>query len=803
MNERELAELKDSPVPPPSADARDDAIRAALAAFDQRLTFVGSDEPQGLLHAARHTHASSNWKRSKSMRGIPFNYAMAASVAALMVAAPAAFYALKQGHDFSAEKTGAAGPGLVTADAAKRRPAQHDDARSLVLDNNNVLPTDKYSGYDRAGTAMPGEAGKAAPEPIPTEIEKREAAKQAEARRQRSEAEAWSRRALEERERLARAESETARAAQEIAAAQKTAPATTTAPSSGEANASANQPAQAPAKPDAKSKSVSTLAANLPPPPPSPTPRVMGRMALGEQSASAGTVPMPGYIAGLGADVARLDQYGRPTPADYQSPDPTEEFRDRFEVVQPSPVKRVSEEPVSTFSIDVDTASYGFVRRALNEGRLPPKDAVRIEEMINYFHYDYPAPESAAVPFKPTVTVFPAPWNADNRIVHVAIKGFEVKAAERPRANLVFLVDTSGSMAPPDRLPLVKNALRMLVDQLKPDDTIGMVTYASGSGIALEPTKVSDKVNILAAIDRLQAGGSTAGASGIEDAYRLAEAAFDKASVNRIILATDGDFNVGITDRDALKGFVERKRESGIFLSILGVGRGNYNDSLMQTLAQNGNGTAAYIDTLSEARKVLVDEASSTLFTIAKDVKIQLEFNPARVAEYRLIGYETRSLKREDFSNDKVDAGDIGSGHTVTAMYEVTPVGAPKLVEDLRYAQPGPTPTAATPEPAKGVSNEIGFLKLRYKLPNEQASKLTTLALDQGVEKSSINEAGNEVRFSTAVAAFGQLLRGVPYMKSFGYDDVIALANPAKGNDTFGYRAEFLNMVRLAKSAQP
>ena len=268
--------------------------------------------------------------------------------------------------------------------------------------------------------------------------------------------------------------------------------------------------------------------------------------------------------------------------------------------------------------------------------------------------------------------------------MHVAIKGYDLKSAERPRANLVLLMDVSGSMAPEDRLPLVKNAFRMLVDQLQPDDTVGIVTYASGSGIALEPTRAADKWKILAAIDKLGAGGSTAGAQGIQDAYRLAEAGFDKSAVNRIILATDGDFNVGITDPNELKTYIERKRQSGIFLSILGVGQGNHNDALMQTLAQNGNGTAAYVDTLNEARKVLVDEASSTLFTIAKDVKVQIEWNPARVAEYRLIGYETRALKREDFNNDHVDAGDIGSGHTVTAIYEVTPVGGQLLTGDLR-----------------------------------------------------------------------------------------------------------------------
>lgn len=495
--------------------------------------------------------------------------------------------------------------------------------------------------------------------------------------------------------------------------------------------------------------------------------------------------------------LSRLDESARRDRL--PPPQQAEQGRDRFDATPSNPVKAVVQEPVSTFSIDVDTASYAFARRALNAGRLPQKDAVRVEEMINYFPYDYARPETASEPFLPTVTVFPAPWNASNKLVHVAIKGYDIKSAERPRANIVLLIDTSGSMGPADRLPMLRNAFRMLVDELKPDDSIGIVTYAGGVGVALEPTKVSDKAKIMQVIESLQAGGSTAGAAGIQEAYRLAEAGFDKAAVNRIVLATDGDFNVGITNRDELKGFVERKRETGIYLSILGVGIGNHNDQLMQALAQNGNGAAAYIDTLSEARKVLIEEASSTLFPIARDVKIQVEFNPARVAEYRLIGYETRALKREDFNNDKVDAGDVGSGHSMTAIYEITPVGAPRLVEDLRYGKAAAQPAAA----ATGPESEFGFLRLRYKLPKEDASRLLTLAIGPQLEKANVAAAPAEVRFSTAVAAFGQLLRGLPHLKSYGYDDVIALANGAKGDDPFGYRAEFVNLVRLAKSARP
>ncbi len=493
---------------------------------------------------------------------------------------------------------------------------------------------------------------------------------------------------------------------------------------------------------------------------------------------------------------ANMMPYPRPEPL----PQQVEQGRDQFETFAANPIKQVAQEPVSTFSLDVDTASYSIVRRALNGGRLPHKDMVRVEEMINYFPYDYARPETASAPFQPQITVMPSPWNPANKLVHVGIKGYALNAAQRPRANLVFLIDISGSMGPEDRLPLLKNAFRMLVDQLKPDDTVGIVTYASGSDVRLYPTKASEKGKILSAIDSLRAGGSTAGANGIQDAYKVAESHFDKGGVNRIILGTDGDFNVGITDRNQLKSYIEQKRDSGVFLSILGVGMGNHNDALMQTLARNGNGVAAYIDTLAEARKVLVEEASSSIFPIAKDVKVQLEFNPATVSAYRLVGYEKRMLRREDFNNDKVDAGDVGSGHTVTAIYEITPAGAPASVDALRYAAPA-VPAAAPPSTAG--TGEFGFLKLRYKLPSEEASKLLSLPITPALEQRTIAEAPADVRFSIAVAGFGQLLRGSPYLKTFAYDDVIALASSARGDDPFGYRAEFINLVRLAKSARP
>lgn len=480
----------------------------------------------------------------------------------------------------------------------------------------------------------------------------------------------------------------------------------------------------------------------------------------------------------------------RPAPGYYQ-----DQGRDKFESVAPNQVKITGEAPVSTFSIDVDTASYSFMRASLNSNVLPQKDAVRIEELINYFPYDYARPDSKSIPFKASVSVFPSPWNANRKLMHIGIAGFDLKTSEKPHSNLVFLLDTSGSMTAPNKLPLVVNSMKLLLETLRPDDTVAIVTYAGNAGTVLEPTQVKDKTKILAALNKLHSRGSTAGAEGIRQAYELAQQSFRKDGVNRVILATDGDFNVGITNREELKSFVERKRKTGVFLSVLGFGRGNYNDALMQTLAQNGNGNAAYIDTLNEARKVLVEEASSTLFPIAKDVKLQVEFNPHKVAEYRLIGYETRMLKREDFNNDKVDAGDIGAGHRVTAIYEITPVGSKSAsVDKLRYG-------AAIKKPTAGKTDEYGFLKIRYKLPKEDVSKLITMPVGSGADFASLKAAPNEARFATAVAAFGQILKGGQYTGTYNYDDVITLAQSAKSKDEFGYRAEFINLVRLAKTA--
>lgn len=488
-----------------------------------------------------------------------------------------------------------------------------------------------------------------------------------------------------------------------------------------------------------------------------------------------------------------------PVPDDQVVVHYQEEGRDRFEEFAENPAKSVKDAPVSTFSADVDTTAYSFVRRSINNGVLPPKDAVRIEEMINYFPYDYALPESREEPFLPNIAVYDSPWKAGNKIMHIGIKGYDAVSETRPRANLVFLLDTSGSMHAQDRLPLLVNAMKLLVEELQPDDTVGIVTYAGRAGTALEPTKVADKHKIIAALDGLRSSGSTAGAAGIRKAYDMAEAGFDKNAVNRIILGTDGDFNVGISNPRELQDFVERKRDSGIFLSVLGFGQGNFNDRLMQTLAQKGNGHAAYIDTLSEARKVLVEEASSTLFPIAKDVKIQVEFNPNLVSEYRLIGYETRALAREDFNNDAVDAGEIGAGHTVTALYEITPANAPqnRILDDLRY---GAAEEQAADTENVQTGDEYAYVKIRYKLPAENTSRLLTRPVTLADGKA-MEALPDDMRFAAAVAAFGQKLRGGRYLNNMGYDAIIDLAKSGRGEDEFGYRAEFINLVRLAQSA--
>jgi Ca-activated chloride channel homolog len=783
MNDDELKKLKDFPTPAPRSGARAKTFAAAMAAFDQAASgdegeSVEKDAqapqknakaPQGSARPIRLIHASSEQKRRRPMRAWPVSYRVAASVAAMLLAAPVAFYVIqRQGGESEPpsyrvterEQSAPAADAKATAPATSPGGKRFPNGGKAIFDRLSAddasAPRGDSSIDDRIDQAL-RQAKKGDPETS------------------------------------ASASTPTGEAPRPVSTFRVYPDGRTEAPAEAEAQVPAPAPASKPAQvalaaPEKeKSRAVESQ----------PRSRIIaGEPGAGASPVAAAPASPPPPSHSLSRDVSAKE-----IPTAIELPSSQMESRDKFEAPAIGPLKQTAVEPVSTFSIDVDTASYGFARRALNAGHLPPKDSVRVEEMINYFPYDYPRPDGADRPFQPTVTVTPAPWNPTNKLVHIAIKGYDVKGEQRPRANVVLLIDVSGSMSPENRLPLVKNAFRLLVDELKPDDTVGIVTYASGSGVALEPTKVSEKSKILNAIEGLGAGGSTAGAQGIQDAYRLAEAHFDKTGVNRIILATDGDFNVGVTSTDELKHYIEQKRQTGIFLSILGVGQNNYNDALMQTLAQNGNGVASYVDTLNEARKVLVDESSSTLFTIAKDVKIQMEFNPAQISEYRLIGYETRALKREDFNNDKVDAGEIGSGHAVTAIYEVTPVGAPKFVDDLRYQKPeaktGGAGAGAAPD-----ANELGFLKLRYKLPKEDVSKLITIPVTRDMEKSSIAEAPEDVRFSIAVAGFGQLLRDQPYLKSFGYDEVIALGRGARGADPFGYRAEFLNLVRLAKLAR-
>ncbi len=464
---------------------------------------------------------------------------------------------------------------------------------------------------------------------------------------------------------------------------------------------------------------------------------------------------------------------------------PTIANTEAFANADANPLQITAETPVSTFSIDVDTAAYSIVRSSLTRGQLPSPQAVRIEEMLNYFPYDYPAPDAGDAPFRPTVTTFQTPWNADTQLVHIALQGQMPAVEDRPPLNLVFLIDTSGSMNDAAKLPLLKQSFRLMLDQLRPEDEVAIVAYAGSAGQVLEPTAASERDTILQAIERLGAGGATNGQGGLEQAYSVADAMRENGEVNRVILATDGDFNVGLNTTDALKAFIADKRDTGTYLSVLGFGRGNLDDATMQALAQNGNGTAAYIDTLSEAQKVLVDQLTGALFPIASDVKVQIEFNPSQVAEYRLIGYETRTLNREDFNNDAVDAGELGAGHSVTAIYEITPVGSPaRLSDPLRYA----------PNSVASASQEWGFLKLRYKEPGARDSQLIETPISAG------GSPGTEASFAAAIAGFGQLLRGSNYLGDWGYDDAIALATGNRGQDDFGYRTEVVQLMRLAQS---
>ena len=504
--------------------------------------------------------------------------------------------------------------------------------------------------------------------------------------------------------------------------------------------------------------------------------------------------PSPQEVKVTGSGITHFD-YAPLSRRAYVAPQPVYmPGADKFPDAQANKAILVEEQPVSTFSTDVDTASYAFVRRQLNSGQVPPSAAVRVEEMVNYFPYAYARPKNRSQPFAVTTEVMPSPWQAGNQLLHIAVRGFDIEKAERPPMNVVLLVDVSGSMGPADRLPLLKQGFRLFAESLRPQDRVAIVTYASGTAVALEPTTGQDKQKILGAIDALGAGGSTAGSAGLQRAYALAERHFDRAAVNRVILATDGDFNVGIRDPRDLERFVADKRKSGVYLSILGVGAGNLNDALIQRLAQSGNGNAAYIDSLLEARKALGEELGSTMFPIANDVKMQVEFNPAQVAAYRLIGYETRMLSRQDFKDDKVDAGDMGAGHTVTAIYEITPAGAAdRLVDPLRYGERKKAAPAAK-------SGELCFVRVRYKLPGESTSRLVEQSVRAASARTTLASAPLDQRFAVAVAAFGQRLRGEAQLADYSYADIADLANGARGVDSEGYRAEFVKLVRMTES---
>lgn len=468
---------------------------------------------------------------------------------------------------------------------------------------------------------------------------------------------------------------------------------------------------------------------------------------------------------------------------------PRQAERERYDKVNDNPVKLTARDSVSTLSLDVDTGSYSNVRRFLKQGRLPPADAVRVEELVNYFPYAYPSRPQGSAPFTVTTEAAPAPWNAEHVLLRVGVKAVERNAQAMPPANLVFLIDVSGSMNSQDKLPLVKATLRQLVEQLRPQDRVSIVTYSGREELALAPT--SDKQQILAVVEGLYASGATAGGQALAMAYQQARAAYIQGGINRIVMATDGDFNVGVANVDQLKSTIARERASGVSLTMLGFGQGNYNEPMMQQLAQVGNGNYSYIDSAQEARKVLVEELSSTFNTVAADVKLQLEFNPATVQEWRLIGYENRLLNEADFRNDKVDAVEIGAGKSVTALYELTPVGRAALHVPRRYES-----RAAAPA---GKGNEFGELRIRYKQPGQ----------DKGVEMQQVigtqlaPQPSGDWRFAAAVAGFGQLLRGGTYTGPWTYADAAALARQGRGDDPQGWRGEFVQLVELAGGMTP
>ncbi len=534
----------------------------------------------------------------------------------------------------------------------------------------------------------------------------------------------------------------------------------------------------------------------MPPPPQPPSPVA---------------VNVTGYAPPAMAPEAARSRLMMPPPVGlpYQAPDTA-----KYESYADNPWQRVAEQPVSTFSASVDTGSYANVRRFINRGQLPPKDAVRVEELVNYFGFEDSGPSpDARDPFKVRAQVIASPWRTDRGLIRITIKGKDVAKATLPPANLVFLVDVSGSMSPQDRLPLVQSGLKLLTAQLRPQDRVSLVTYASGSQVVLPPTPGDQKDRINQAIDQLRASGGTYGEGGIRLAYAQAREGLIKDGINRVLLATDGDLNIGVTDPLILKALVEEQRKHGISLTTLGVGDSNYNEALMKRLADVGNGSYHYLDSLQEAHKVLVNEMTSTLAVIAQDLKLQVEFNPSTVQEYRLIGYELHALKREDFNNDQVDAGDIGAGHQVTALYEFIPKGAKGTVDPLRYgaegdqggkggrgSKDGKGEDAGATSSARGNarSNELAWVKLRYKQPGEERSQLTELPVERPASLPTVSSLDADARFAVAVAAWGQWLRGSSLIGDYGPAQFVKLARESRGEDRYGHRAEFARLAELS-----
>ncbi|MGK7872433.1 MAG: von Willebrand factor type A domain-containing protein [Xenococcaceae cyanobacterium] len=533
-------------------------------------------------------------------------------------------------------------------------------------------------------------------------------------------------------------------------------------------------------------------------PPPPRKEGELSKQSLSKQSQPVAPQPVPPATTRgrqLKSKIAAQDKPRQPTDSPTIQPEEKlEESQEEYDRIYDNPFKLVSNSPLSTFSIDVDVASYSNVRRFINNGQLPPKDAVRIEELINYFTYDYPQPQGDR-PFSITTEISEAPWNSAHKLVHIGLQGKKISTENLPPSNLVFLLDVSGSMNNPNKLPLLKSAFRLLVNELTEKDRVAIVVYAGAAGLVLPSTPGNEKDKILNAIESLEAGGSTAGGAGIKLAYQEAKKNFIPSGNNRIILATDGDFNVGVSSDAELVRLIEEKRNEGVFLTVLGFGSGNLKDTKMEKLADKGNGNYAYIDSILEAKKVLVNEMGATLFTIAKDVKIQVEFNPAKVKAYRLIGYENRLLRDQDFSDDTKDAGELGAGHSVTALYEIIPVGVDSDVElpsvdPLRYQN-------NTVDPAAYASNELMHVKLRYKAPNGSTSQLITQpVVDKEVKLAATSR---NFRFSAAVAAFGMILRDSEYKGNASFDQVLKLAKESQGVDLQSYRAEFIRLVETSK----